>query len=699
MHDLTENDLTRNVLPAGFKNTISYEDGLVGAIMHRTREFITSPNCYAIPQPPHGSTRDLYRRADGFYADDDPVQWPQPFNNAYIYLACVPKFPISDQDPYDPYRRMWGSMTERDMDINIEDRARREGVVNNRFAAEFQQAVDYLHRRTKPYLDSPESSVNGLLSEFHNNITICLRRATSVSMSFRDLRRAVAELQRNWLCSVALLDYVEVFRKSMTRSSSDDSGVVENRMGAFVWNDQDALKLFQARLPVYYVRPYNAFGRQVILSVKPLENPRLCTAAASPPYLTALILCQAGSDDKFAAIRSESISCFNVSSPFANMHLAGAYTSSHSIVGSSSRIISPSQSHPSMASTSNIGPIRALSSAVGETRHTPYDKSVPRRSRGKKGRQNPPQPQLSRFSDLPADLPHLPPLICAFRGVNASIDVHHPLVQSRPGEKKLSLIVPDPVLVFGSSKPDRQRANLVQWAHFREAWIARCRDNTTVTEPIASGVWKNVLALSSIGLWDNEKTAATSLQQEHVAASELVSDTFWRYAPGRPLTSSPASPAPPTDDARRLVQELSWINFRYQLEALDKLADTTTPKPSPSLTAAELQVRMVRHHTDRSNLIQTVFGEEGDIFTVSDGPSIRGFVAENWRVRSSALRAFWKLMDSWPGEKDRVWGRGADENLEHLVGAGTQWENVLMRFYAQTYFNFFGFPPVLPRLR
>ncbi len=42
-----------------------------------------------IPEVPLGSTRPLYRRADGRYHIDDPCQAPQPLNDFYPYFMCV----------------------------------------------------------------------------------------------------------------------------------------------------------------------------------------------------------------------------------------------------------------------------------------------------------------------------------------------------------------------------------------------------------------------------------------------------------------------------------------------------------------------------------------------------------------------------------------------------------------------------------
>ncbi|KAK1215862.1 hypothetical protein PQX77_021514 [Marasmius sp. AFHP31] len=285
----------------------------------------------------------MSRHADGWFGHDDPMLCTQPINEAYVYLTCVPKFPTRDDDPYEQYNCMWKRISTTDMDFTLRGREWKEGVLRNRLADELSSAVVYVRNQTKPYLRTKEGPFARLLAEFDMNMTVTSQRVTTMSMTLRDLRRGLAELQRNWLSSVAVLDYCEVFSDHMSRST-DEEHPVEHRMGTFVWNDNDALRLFRAGLPVYYVRPYNVFDWQVMRSVLPLKNPRICLLPATPPYPVTLVNSQAGSDAKFASIRSVSISCFTTADPFENIHIKGAYDSSISEPGPSSQISAPSRS-------------------------------------------------------------------------------------------------------------------------------------------------------------------------------------------------------------------------------------------------------------------------------------------------------------------------------------------------------------------
>ncbi|KAJ8073176.1 hypothetical protein PM082_020045 [Marasmius tenuissimus] len=124
-------------------------------------------------------------------------------------------------------------------------------------------------------------------------------------------------------------------------------------MGAYIWDNLDTLILFHHQLPVYYVCPYASFSCRIILSIKLFADPVVYNTLGSAQYPVILSNNQAGSDEKFAAIHTAATTYFSVSSPFANMHLPGAYSSSYSST-SSSRIIPPTYFQPSTAASSTV---------------------------------------------------------------------------------------------------------------------------------------------------------------------------------------------------------------------------------------------------------------------------------------------------------------------------------------------------------
>ncbi|KAL0065894.1 hypothetical protein AAF712_007015 [Marasmius tenuissimus] len=142
-----------------------------------------------------------------------------------------------------------------------------------------------------------------------------------------------------------------------------------------------------------------------------------------PPYPVLLANAQAGHDTKFAALCAAAARCFSTASPFENMHLPGAYSSSYS-QGSAGKITSSTHSHPlSTSASSSTGGVNRSTPNLSSNRYSLVSEAQPRRQ-GKKVAQNvAPQTQCSLFEDT--SHPILPLLLPAFVGLNATIDDQH----------------------------------------------------------------------------------------------------------------------------------------------------------------------------------------------------------------------------------------------------------------------------------
>ncbi|KAK7025382.1 hypothetical protein VNI00_016018 [Paramarasmius palmivorus] len=473
---------------------------------------------------------------------------------------------------------------------------------------------------------------------------------------------------------------------------------IERRIGAYVWNDRDALQLCRAGLPVYYIRPYSDFGSQRIIGVTPITPSDVCITPAEPPY-PVIYTGQAGSDDKFAAIRIAGMQCYQTPSPFQNMHLPDQYTSSYNIE-STARITSRVESSFPSSDTdgSSSGPVR--STRAQNTLH-PYE-----RPRGKPQRSNPPQMQRDLFADFPHDNDLTPPPLTAWREANKSIDVQHPNRHHTSGQPpKCLTVAPDPAMFFGSDDRERQLQMLTQWHHVKGAILQCIADGSmNVLQPNAT--WKKILLLKMIGLPENrtvdpdsgrtqtkaQAKHSKSQQDGHRQAVELIQAAFSRLNLNKPLTF-PDGAVISLQDAKSLVFEVCMVNFRHQLTSLDEKADTTGPAPSQTTTTADVRIAAHQHRYERQRLIDTVLGGPVD----SASAWSQGLAAKYWPDRLKPLRAFANIMDSWPGEKGPLWGRGNDPNLSAMQAAGEQWEQALVVFYVQSYYNYFGHPPILPR--
>ncbi|KAE9398225.1 hypothetical protein BT96DRAFT_940352 [Gymnopus androsaceus JB14] len=558
-------------LHSKFFSDLSFSDGLCGTFLPDTKEYITSPNCDYIPSPPMGSTRNLYRRSDAHYGDDDPVCWPQPFNLNYPWST-----------------------------------ARKEGVVKKELTDELESQIE-LSNVDRWHGTRPIETISG-------------------ASSLRNIRTPSTLFLTIWTTN-------PVVSPPMYLSHSND-----NEMGAFVWNDRDARMLFNAGLPVFFIRPWNVFDRQIVEQFTPLLQPKLPQVEmgpANPPYHT-ITMGQAGSDDKFSALRQASIRCFDTVSPFQNLHIPGGYSSSFQL--GNGRITAPASSPPShlheQLSSSHTSLPHHGQHAKSRLRHSQATRSA----KPRKPDMNSPTVQRNTFADLPEDDPLVPPAITAWKDVNKTINQNGVL----PGKR--SLAVPDPGLFFGLQHRDRQSPYLFMWQHFRDPWLAALEGGRSA---LKVEVWRKILAYPYIQPIEPGQLISPKMQVT-LDAKKLVKDVIRAYD-SRMLTPVPSTTIFDPSTTRKLIRELCMINFRSKLLYVDQVLDTT---------------------------------------------------AVGWNDHYNALKHFWALLNTWPLQKPGIWQRGVDMDLSHKrfdMTEGAQWERMLAEYYVQSLFSVLKHAPSLPR--
>lgn len=656
-----------------------------------------------IPEPPLGSQRDLFRRADGMYGADDYICWPQPFNSKYAFVAAIPTCPKSSTGRYFADLAIWDELSERDLASGEEGLSGR-GIVRGYRLDSLKGTLERLAERLGSFRAASSNvgdrkGVLVSLNEFEVNLRVCFTEIRDTPMLLRDAKRGWAEIRRAWLSMMALMDYVEIYSPRMN-GLAPRASAVEECMGACIWDARMADMLFRAGLPVYYIRSTEEFRSQNILSVCTLRRPLpplVCLTQASPPY-HIIYRGQAGADDKFHSIIMESVHTFSKPSPFSTTHYPHRYDSSWTL--GAGPLTSPISSASSSTASSSVQSAQVVRKQKTTTSKSPYNQQKRRPQPGKGvGRKLlntcsclntdyilAPATERNPFAELPST-PYTPDAIPTWSGVNLTIN-QNSLMPGTVEVGKRTYIFPDPGLFFGTT---HYAHYFHHWLQFREAWTHKCR--TQLAEPVTPEVWRKILINVQ---WNERDTPSTAKQAETHRVAQLIKDVM-QSLDARLSVESSQSPSLDIAICREAIWELCQINFRYELQSLDDLLDQSKPQRSANLTVDQYERAITNHRRQRIQQISTCFFFE-DIFSPGrNSAKDSGLASSIWRDRYATIKSWWSVMDSWSPSKPVNWRDGISVDLTKVPVRGEEWEHCVIRYYVQSFYDIFRRPPVLPR--
>ena len=220
---------------------------------------------------------------------------------------------------------------------------------------------------------------------------------------------------------------------------------------------------------------------------------------------------------------------------------------------------------------------------------------------------------------------------------------------------------PDPGLFIGVASSDRRTQYLVTWLKNRAAFLVRPQLGG---EPIAVKQWRMLLNLNSMKKCTDTRTSATREVVEKLLEMVLEDTMTPEEGTDRRLEWNGTEWTEESAANAALVKEVLWelseLNFRYELSALD--------------------VRQTGRER-LTEILAAVGNEQDSIFRVSVPKVDTGLISTDLDIRSKRHRSLYELMSAW---KNRV---PATEPLENTVAS----------LYCQTFFDTFGRPPILPR--
>ncbi|KAK0448909.1 uncharacterized protein EV420DRAFT_1647187 [Desarmillaria tabescens] len=574
--------------------------------------------------------------------------------------------------PYRDYIYMWDNITSNDIEWAASS-VQGIGLLRRPWRGRLSRAFNYIDGRCGNMLaDQKKSSdYHDLLRILRSRLQAVLDRLGHVTTDTFTIQVLVATAQRFWLEIVAALDYMDWVKPVMDGIKSlHPAHRAEHRIGTFTWDVGVTQLFFKAQIPVFFIRPWESFANQVILRVIEPSPPGTCITHPAHPF--PIVFDGPPSDPKKYVAQHRCLCLFQgYRDPF-NFHTVP----SSAVAPSSTSTMLPQNS-------SRTGPICLdrdvshrldYSSQVGRPKHKKNANNISR----------------DKFSDLHGD--YAPLAISAWSEALSSINEESERAQTlSPDLVATAYMFPDPRIITNVNAV-RQKAYLRQLDHSFDALKYRATAMGSEASPLRPQQWRDLLALA-LKCADgpsSSKLKSSSSIKSFKAAEDMLGSCMRDQGVVVQLVPPPSSDDHPFDvhRGRQLIWELCELNFRYELLALDNRAARDWEMP---LAVSATMSAINDFASDRQNMILAVF--PGGSLIPSAGEGVGDGFGGEWVTRRERLRNLQELMRGWvvplPGACHGLLGMTESEGSLKV-------EKALAAHYAQTFFDFFGRPPILP---
>jgi hypothetical protein len=311
-----------------------------------------------------------------------------------------------------------------------------------------------------------------------------------------------------------------------------------------------------------------------------------------------------------------------------------------------------------------------------------------------------PHPTENRnvWVDVESDI--VPPNIPIWTRALQAVDKNKARVRSDLPPSEKGFTFPDPNSLAGLT-PDQYAKKLVAWLSLRPGTCSRAFVSAGRKPPTGSGaVWRSVLNIDSTTLIpdnpcyhaDNGKEMKTSkvaaaikqlFGQELLEKLQAGQNTVFWHDCEMPVENDHIVNLDP-NIVREIIWELFEHNFRFEVRALDMIA---APDQWDGADASITRFKTV------SQAIGDGFDGKFIIWNDPFPRENEGLRSSRFITRLRPLESLRRLMLSWPDVPASITGStfmaGMPADLEAL-----EYEVVL--FYCQSFFDFFGRPPIVP---
>ncbi|KAF9018891.1 hypothetical protein BDZ89DRAFT_1073510 [Hymenopellis radicata] len=620
----------------------------------------------SLPAPPTGHVQVC---AEGHFGLHDPTRAPQFYDERTPHFAVFPTLPTDESDPYYPYRYMWQIPGEDDITWNIGGLSG-VGLVKRQFFVRCRAAVRWANERANTYYDSererdhPNTKYIHFLDMRLPRLKQFLSRLEFVSNNLTAIRIMMNGLFRLWLDVSASVDYMTMYQPVLRHERAlHDLPTLPRTLGVFT-SEHHVVEMFSLtpNVPVYYTRELDEFNTQRILKVVSLQDPPSYTA---PPTPFPIIFSGPGDDpaklgsqvrflDRFLRFRSSAVG-FTPLPP----------TITENAVSSSSSL-------GAQRSTSSLKAAREQAAKVHKKKAKPKD------------------PNARNLFEDDVREPYAPPLHPGWRGINLELETEaveeRRRLQHQRREPLLTAkyMLPHPGLFLRSTLADNVLAVLLnQLHHIFDALIYRINSLQSEAPLLASKEWRDILFLPRQRELEDGQHATHRAEALAKTAASL----------GEALSSGGVSFLPV---GRKWIWSLFEINFRYELIMLDDAV--SDPKVMLSRIGADLDSPTEDEegaaYEARYAEIVSIFPEES-FLRIDPSQSCQGLCSKDWAPRAERLERLRRVMGMWPKVVKPAILKVPISAQESSQGLAQ--ERALALLYAQTFYNTFERPAILPR--
>ena len=287
-------------------------DGEVGALILQAKFFVTSANQPYIPNPPLGDQRQVQLRANSLYGNDDPILWPQPYMPFNAHFAAIPR-----PNSLEGHDIIWWHPEDRYFEQHSFGTSPFLGLgklVSPKFKCLEASVTSLLKRIEKYASSSPAQHHPPTLKPYVKWLEHGLVQLQSVYTTFQQMVFIMRSIQRVWLETTALLDYMEVYKPRMD-GHSPPAACIADTIGAFTNSIQVAQDFFTAGLPCWLIKPTSTFVDQNILNIVELFNPTFILDRHPFPY-PVIFKGPASAEEKYNSIHRYARNFLRCPDPF-----------------------------------------------------------------------------------------------------------------------------------------------------------------------------------------------------------------------------------------------------------------------------------------------------------------------------------------------------------------------------------------------